>query len=69
METPIDGGSEYLSGASSEGSIDPTGKYLGFYIKVEIFLEQREVVFFSPSKICENLNFSREIQIFAHFGR
>jgi hypothetical protein len=32
-------------------------------IKVEIFLEQREVAFLSPSKICENLNFSREIQI------
>ena len=26
--------------------------------KVEIFLEQREVAFLSPSKICENLNFS-----------
>ena len=26
--------------------------------KVEIFLEQREDVFLSPSKICENLNFS-----------
>ena len=25
--------------------------------KVEIFLEQREVVFLSPSKICKNLNF------------
>ena len=25
--------------------------------KVEIFLEQKEVVFLSPSKICENLNF------------
>ena len=32
--------------------------------KVEIILEQREVGFLSPSKICENLNFSREIQIF-----
>ena len=29
--------------------------------KVVIFLEQREVGFLSPSKICENLNFSREI--------
>ena len=29
--------------------------------KVEIILEQREVAFLSPSKICENLNFSREI--------
>jgi hypothetical protein len=27
-------------------------------LKVEIFLEQREVVFLSPSKICENLIFS-----------
>ena len=26
--------------------------------KVEIFLEQREVAFLSPRKICENLNFS-----------
>ena len=26
--------------------------------KVEIFLEQREVVFLSPGEICENLNFS-----------
>ena len=26
--------------------------------KVEIFLEQREVVFLSPCKICENLNLS-----------
>ena len=30
-------------------------------VKVEIFLEQREVAFLSPSKICENLNFSTEI--------
>ena len=36
--------------------------------KVEIFLEQREVAFLSPSKICENLNFSTEIQIFANFA-
>ena len=36
--------------------------------KVEIFLEQREVAFLSPSKICENLNFSREIQILANFA-
>ena len=26
--------------------------------KVEIFLEQREVTFLSPSKICKSLNFS-----------
>ena len=26
--------------------------------KVEIFLEQREVAFLSPNKLCENLNFS-----------
>jgi hypothetical protein len=37
-------------------------------VKVEIFLEQREVAFLSPSKICENLNFSTEIQIFANFS-
>ena len=36
--------------------------------KVEIFLEQREVAFLSPSKICENFNFSTEIQIFANFA-
>ena len=29
-----------------------------WYFKVEIFLEQREVAFLSPSKICENLNLS-----------
>ena len=33
--------------------------------KVEIILEQREVAFLS---ICENLNFSTEIQIFANFA-
>jgi hypothetical protein len=32
--------------------------------KVEIFLEQREIAFLSPSK---NLNLSTEIQIFANF--
>ena len=31
--------------------------------KVEIILEQRYFAFLSPSKSCENLNFSREIQI------
>ena len=36
-------------------------------VKVEIFLEQREVAFLSPSKIWENLNFSTEIKIFANF--
>ena len=41
---------------------------LNQHCKVEIFLEQREVVFLSPSKICENLNFSTEIQIFANFA-
>ena len=30
----------------------------GKLVKVEIFLEQREVAFLSLSKICENLNFS-----------
>ena len=39
-----------------------------FFVKVEIFLEQREVVFLSPSIICENLNFSTAIQIFASFA-
>ena len=34
-------------------------------IKVEIFLEQREVVFLSPSKICKTLNFPTKIQNFA----
>ena len=32
--------------------------------KVELVLEQREVA----SKICEKLNFSREIQIFTNFA-
>ena len=36
--------------------------------KVELFLEQREAAFLSSSKICENLNFSTEIQIFANFA-
>ena len=36
--------------------------------KVEIVLEQSEVAFLSPSKICENLTFSREIQIFTNFA-
>ena len=36
--------------------------------KVEIFLEQREVALLSPSKICENLNFSTEIQISANYS-
>ena len=39
-----------------------------FAYKVEIFLEQREVAFLSPSKICENLNLSTEIQIFVNFA-
>ena len=38
------------------------------WIKVEMFLEQREVAFLSPSKICEDLNFSTEIQIFVNFA-
>ena len=38
------------------------------YVKVEIFLEHREVAFLSPSKICKNLNFSTKIQIFANFA-
>ena len=42
-------------------------KLEGILFKVEIFLEQREVAFLSPSKICENLNFSTEIQIFRKF--
>ena len=31
---------------------------LGRINKIEIFLDQREVAFLSPSKICENSNFS-----------
>ena len=31
--------------------------------KVELFIEQREAAFLSPSKICEKWNFSTEIQI------
>ena len=38
------------------------------FVKVEIFLEQKEVAFLSSSKISENLNFSTEIQIFAKFA-
>ena len=36
--------------------------------KVEIFLEQREVAFLSPSKIWKHLNFSTQIQMFANFA-
>ena len=36
--------------------------------KVEIILEQRQVAFLLTSKICKNLNLSREIQIFANFA-
>ena len=36
--------------------------------KVEKILEQREVVFLSTNKVCKNLNFSTEIQIFANFS-
>jgi len=40
--------------------------------KVEMYLEQREVVFLSTRKICENLNFStaqpEKNQIFAIFA-
>ena len=41
----------------------------GKLLKVEIFLEEREIAFLSPRKICENFNFSTEIQIFANFSR
>ena len=41
---------------------------MAFYGKVEIILEQREVSFLSPSKICKHLNFSRDIQSFANFS-
>ena len=37
-------------------------------VKEEIILEQRQVAFLSPSKICKNLNFRREIQISANFA-
>ena len=33
-------------------------KFTNVTSKVEVFLEQREVAFLLPSKICENLNFS-----------
>ena len=48
----------------------PKSFYIGIAVhgKVEIFLEQREFAFLSPSKICENLKFSTEIQIFANFA-
>ena len=37
--------------------------------KVEIVLELKYVAFLSPGNICENLNFSREIQFFVNvFG-
>ena len=38
------------------------------YSKVEIFLEKKEAAFLSPSKICENLDFSTEIQFFTNFA-
>ena len=41
---------------------------LRMLVKVEICLEQREVEFLPPTNICENLNFSTEIQIFANFA-
>ena len=41
---------------------------LRYWGKVEIILEQREVAFLSPIKICENLNFSTEIQICENFA-
>ena len=34
-----------------------------FLFKVETILKEKEVAFLSPSKICENLNLSTEIQI------
>ena len=42
--------------------------FIIIFLKVKIFLEQREVAFLSPCKICENLSFSTEIQIFANFA-
>ena len=39
-----------------------------YFVKVEIFLEQREVAFLSASKVCENLNFSTEIQLFTNLA-
>ena len=46
----------------------PFHKNKSIFDKVEIFLEQRQVAFLSPNKVCENFNFSREIQIFANFA-
>ena len=46
-----------------------TSEVVSLGAKVEIFLEQREVAFLSPSKIFANLNFSREIQIFANLQK
>ena len=39
-----------------------------FGVKVEIFLQKREVAILSPSKISENLNFFTKIQIFENFA-
>ena len=50
--------------SSHRKNLESMGKILS---TVEIFLEQREVAFLSPSKICKNVNFSTEIQIFANF--
>ena len=44
----------------------PRGDHVS--LKLEIVLEQREVAFLSRSKICKNLDFSTEIQIFANFS-
>ena len=63
----LGGGSLFGGGGASNaptfGSVasQPAGGTFGAIAqqgKVEIFLEQREVVFLLPSKICGNLNFS-----------
>ena len=60
--------------AGLEGAVTEFQSFEAFFFslenlcKVEKILEQREVAFLSPSKICENLNFSTGIQIFTRFA-
>ena len=61
-------GEKFSEGSILTKSVVSRDKFFKFHIKVETFLEQIEVAFLSPSKICENLNFIREIQIFAYFA-
>ena len=58
-----------MGGKLGENSlIKITFQSLQVLSKVEMFLEQKKVAFLSPSKICQNSNFSTEIQIFANFA-